>query len=123
MTKLNRLEADAASLPLPELRRLVRRLQDKIVVHQVEAEDATRTTAHQTVAVRQQEPGVTLKQEKVRCGKKNCRCATGELHGPYWYKYWNEGGRTRSQYIGKHLPATATPATLAAGTATQLPAK
>ena len=25
-------------------------------------------------------------------------------HGPYWYAYWKEDGRTRSQYIGKELP-------------------
>jgi hypothetical protein len=43
-------------------------------------------------------------QEMVRCGKKGCRCTRGELHGPYWYAYWTEGGRTRSEYVGKHLP-------------------
>jgi len=32
-----------------------------------------------------------------------CRCAPGDLHGPYWYAYWSEGGRTKSQYIGKKL--------------------
>lgn len=42
--------------------------------------------------------------ESVRCGKKNCHCAEGKPHGPYWYAYWTEGGRTRSQYIGKQLP-------------------
>lgn len=42
--------------------------------------------------------------ENVRCGKKNCQCAEGKLHGPYWYAYWTEGGKTRSQYIGKKLP-------------------
>ncbi len=40
----------------------------------------------------------------VRCGKKNCHCAEGKLHGPYWYAYWTEGGRTKSQYVGKKLP-------------------
>jgi hypothetical protein len=47
----------------------------------------------------------TYRLERVRCGSKKCRCASGELHGPYWYAYWSEGGRTRSQYIGKKLPA------------------
>jgi len=46
----------------------------------------------------------TYQQEMVRCGKKGCRCARGELHGPYWYAYWTEGGKTRSEYVGKHLP-------------------
>jgi hypothetical protein len=47
----------------------------------------------------------TYRLERVRCGKEKCRCASGELHGPYWYAYWSEGGRTRSQYVGKKLPA------------------
>jgi hypothetical protein len=46
----------------------------------------------------------TYRLEEVRCGKKNCHCAEGKPHGPYWYAYWTEGGRTRSQYIGKKLP-------------------
>jgi hypothetical protein len=47
----------------------------------------------------------TYRLERVRCGSKKCKCASGELHGPYWYVYWTEGGRTRSQYVGKKLPA------------------
>jgi hypothetical protein len=46
----------------------------------------------------------TYRREMVRCGKKSCKCADGELHGPYWYAYWTEGGKTKSQYVGKHLP-------------------
>ena len=52
------------------------------------------------------EPGaVSFRQEMVRCGKKGCtRCP----HGPYWYAYWREGGRTRSRYVGKNLPGEST---------------
>ena len=51
------------------------------------------------------EPGLpstlTYRQEHVRCGKDSCsRCP----HGPYWYAYWREEGRTRKRYIGRHLP-------------------
>ena len=46
----------------------------------------------------------TYRLERVRCGSKKCKCASGELHGPYWYVYWTDGGRTRSQYVGKRLP-------------------
>jgi len=46
----------------------------------------------------------TYRLELVRCGRKSCKCAEGKLHGPYWYAYWSEGGKTRSQYIGKRLP-------------------
>ena len=48
-----------------------------------------------------------LKLERVKCGKKGCnKCASGELHGPYWYLYRpkeNGPGRT-SEYVGKLLP-------------------
>ncbi len=44
---------------------------------------------------------VTFRQEMVKCGKQGCtRCP----HGPYWYAYWREDGRTRSRYVGKNLP-------------------
>ena len=50
-----------------------------------------------------------LELERVKCGKKGCKkCASGELHGPYWYLYRpkeNGPGRT-SEYIGKNLPET-----------------
>ena len=43
-------------------------------------------------------PGVLL-ANPVRCGKPTCRCACGELHGPYLYRRWREGGRQRRQYV------------------------
>jgi hypothetical protein len=50
-----------------------------------------------------------LQLERVKCGKKGCiKCASGELHGPYWYLYRpkaNRPGRT-SEYVGKVLPET-----------------
>jgi len=46
-------------------------------------------------------PHVTYRQESVRCGKDCTACP----HGPYWYAYWKEDGRSRSQYIGATLPA------------------
>jgi hypothetical protein len=44
---------------------------------------------------------VSYRQEHVRCGKENCGSCP---HGPYWYGYWKEDGRTRKQYVGRHLP-------------------
>ena len=48
-----------------------------------------------------------LRLERVNCGKKGCKkCASGDLHGPYWYLYrpkQNGTGRT-SEYVGKVLP-------------------
>lgn len=44
---------------------------------------------------------VTYRQEEVRCGSEGCN---GCPHGPYWYGYWKEDGRTRKLYIGRTLP-------------------
>jgi len=46
---------------------------------------------------------MTYRREKVKCGKKGCKCERGELHGPYWYRYYREGGKLKSVYIGKEL--------------------
>ena len=49
---------------------------------------------------------VTYRQQFTRCGKQRCRkCKEGAGHGPYWYAYWSENGRTVSKYIGIHPPA------------------
>jgi len=42
----------------------------------------------------------TYRQEYVKCGKAGCKCAKGQGHGPYWYRYWKEGGRLKKRYIG-----------------------
>ncbi len=34
-----------------------------------------------------------------RCGKVSCRCASGTLHGPYYYRFWREDGRLRKAYV------------------------
>ena len=46
-------------------------------------------------------PTVTYRSQRVRCGKGCASCP----HGPYWYAFWKEDGRSRSQYIGGVLPA------------------
>lgn len=38
----------------------------------------------------------------VRCGRSNCRCAHGKLHGPYFYRYWREGSTRRKAYVRKN---------------------
>jgi hypothetical protein len=43
--------------------------------------------------------GATLTQGR-RCGKPGCRCARGELHGPYTYlSLGRERGRSRLLYV------------------------
>lgn len=47
--------------------------------------------------------GVNYQHELIKCGKKTCKCAKGELHGPYWYAYWRDGKRVKSKYLGKNF--------------------
>lgn len=35
----------------------------------------------------------------VKCGKANCKCVSGQLHGPYYAAFWKEDGRIRKRYI------------------------
>ncbi len=82
---------------LEQLRQIEERL--KRVVQERRA-----TLPHRAVTAEQQFGSLTFRYETVRCGKKNCtRCP----HGPYWYAYWKEGGRTRSRYVGRVLPQKA----------------
>jgi hypothetical protein len=43
-------------------------------------------------------PG-SLHVEWRRCGKANCSCARGALHGPYWVRRWWEHGKQRKAYV------------------------
>ena len=41
-----------------------------------------------------------LVQTRKRCGKPTCRCARGELHGPYWTLRWRDGTAHRRKHVG-----------------------
>ena len=46
-------------------------------------------------------PG-TVQPQYVRCGKPNCRCVRGELHGPFYYRFWRDhSGRQHKEYVRK----------------------
>jgi hypothetical protein len=34
-------------------------------------------------------PGTVIRQY-AKCGRPDCRCAQGELHGPYFYRVWRD---------------------------------
>jgi hypothetical protein len=44
--------------------------------------------------------GGILTQYK-QCGRANCRCATGSLHGPYYYRVWMIRGVRLKKYVKK----------------------
>jgi hypothetical protein len=39
----------------------------------------------------------------VRCGRVGCRCARGQLHGPYAYRFYRRGKRLCKEYVPKAL--------------------
>ena len=41
----------------------------------------------------------SLHLEFKKCGRPNCRCQRGLLHGPYLYRHRREGGRQRKAYV------------------------
>lgn len=43
-------------------------------------------------------PGAVCAQ-MVRCGKPNCKCARGELHGPYYYHFERANGVLVKRYV------------------------
>jgi hypothetical protein len=43
-------------------------------------------------------PG-TVCAQMIRCGKPNCKCARGELHGPYFYHFTRVNGSLTKRYI------------------------
>jgi len=51
----------------------------------------------------------TLVSQGRRCGKESCRCADGELHGPYTYvSIPQRGGRPRMVYVPAALAEVVT---------------
>jgi hypothetical protein len=75
---------------------LIRRVEEANRAEQASARK--RTVSEQTLDNR------TYRLESIRCGKENCKCAYGKLHGPYWYSYTRVEDKVTSQYIGKNLP-------------------
>jgi hypothetical protein len=43
-------------------------------------------------------PGAVCRQ-MIRCGKPNCKCTRGQLHGAYYYHFVRVGGRLTKRYL------------------------
>lgn len=97
MDHLERVKALLAALPREDQEDLTRYLHDVLFTPE-EAEVAHVASLQAEVAGRS--ITYTFREERVKCGKKTCRCAKGDLHGPYTYKYWKEDGRLRKAYVG-----------------------
>jgi hypothetical protein len=91
------------TLPVAEFQRVAARVLELDAHYR--SYDAPAQTPETRQEALQGRRGVSYRQELAKCGKAACkRCAAGQGHGPYWRAYWFEGGKTRSKYIGKHLP-------------------
>lgn len=67
----------------------------------VEADDLPDTA--EPVKDNDEQKGTVVK-EKVKCGDETCKCTSGnptDMHGPYLYRYYREGGKLASEYLGK----------------------
>ncbi len=96
--KKEELLGELTEKQLQELREIDARLQ------QVLRERQSGQNSPAPLRMDKQVGSITFRYETVRCGKENCsRCP----HGPYWYAYWKEEGRTHSRYIGRSLPTVA----------------
>jgi hypothetical protein len=94
-------------LPLEQQVALYNWLAATIVHPQTEATEFSEIPlgAGRAIVESKQVGKVTYRLELVKCGKLTCRCATGQLHGPYWYAYQRQVGRVKSWYVGKQLPS------------------
>jgi hypothetical protein len=65
----------------------------------VAAEDIDDSEGESIEAV-EEASGGTVVIKKVSCGKDNCKCQSGELHGPYKYTVRRQGGSLNWEYNG-----------------------
>ena len=77
------------------------------LVHSSGLPEKTKHVQSASVPPIESEPPITLPKmmkgsvhaQWVKCGKAGCKCAHGELHGPYFYLFWRENGKLRKEYV------------------------
>ena len=79
----------------------IRELIEHLILEKGKASNPKEQSEGREVLMVERSEAITYRLERVSCGK-GCK---GCPHGPYWYGYWKEGGKTRSKYIGKNLTA------------------
>jgi|SRR5437588_13009508 len=95
---LRQIKHAVRMLSLGQLRKLDEWLHELIR----KAEEADRV--EKPLSRKQTLENKTYRLESIRCGKEKCKCASGKLHGPYWYSYTRVKDKVISHYIGKSLP-------------------
>ena len=93
---------------LPQQRRLLAWLRAEVEAADVAIEkNWSPPSAGSAVEQQRQGKSVFLLQG-VKCGKSGCKCAAGDLHGPYWYEYWREGSKVCKKYHGLKIRVSKT---------------
>ncbi len=103
---LQNLKKDLQSLSLEELYQVNQWLQEIIKRAVDKNGQSFKSNSGEQIIEERVSGDRTYRLEYIRCGKSKCKCGSGSLHGPYWYAYWTEKGKTKSRYIGKNLPNT-----------------
>ncbi len=105
-SRLSKVIQTAGKLHLEELYELDAWLHEQIQLLEEEQARPIPKKDGSEVLEERQIGAITYRLELVKCGKASCHCAKGgDLHGPYWYGYWWDHGKTRKTYVGKSLPS------------------
>lgn len=102
---LMQIKREASKLPPRKLKLLDEWLHELLRKAEGEAGVTKRKPARGKAIEERAVGNKRYRLQGVRCGKENCRCARGKLHGPYWYSYARSEGKIKSQYVGKKLPS------------------
>jgi hypothetical protein len=62
--------------------------------------DDIEADANESIEAVEESSGGTVVIKKVSCGKDNCKCQSGERHGPYKYIVSRQGGNLKWEYEG-----------------------
>lgn len=98
------IQAEILQLSLKDQEILLGWLKAAVKEHkQIEAAAAIPLKKGRELVETRRSGSTIYRLEKVKCGKKKCKCRKGDLHGPYWYSYHWNGKKMTSTYIGKRL--------------------
>lgn len=64
------------------------------------APDEIEADVDESIEAVEEASGGTVVKKKVSCGKDNCKCKGGELHGPYKYVVRRQGDSLEWEYKG-----------------------
>ncbi len=105
MTRIERLDDDGLAGLRAEIDAL---LADRAEAREREEEEraaAERARKERLEEAARARVGEWVEHEMRACGSDRCtKCVGGyRAHGPYWYRYYFDGGVYRSKYVGKEL--------------------